>query len=208
MQNIITNEEKRGPARRRGPTFEIVPARRQDMDLVADFVRSSAHWYRPFVDEKDMGQHEVDETWADENFELRDFYIGSAGDEAVGTISLQYFGDYAYLGYIYLDVDHVGNGYGQRLMRFAEAKARARGMKGMILIAHPQATWAKRAYLKYGFEIIATDKQKVLEWQDGALRRYYEEGFELYMYRFADHQFPHEPSRAREQGRKKEIARG
>ncbi|MEZ4272009.1 MAG: GNAT family N-acetyltransferase [Myxococcota bacterium] len=167
-------------------TLEIRPARREDMGLVADFVRSSAHWYQPIVDAKDMGQHAVDEKWAETNFARRDFYIGRAQGQAVGTISLQYFGSYAYLGYIYLNVEHVGKGYGQRLMRFAQSLAQKRGMQGMALIGHPQAAWAKRAYLKYGFDIVASDKQDVLAWQDGVLKPYYEEDFELYLYRFAE----------------------
>lgn len=167
---------------RRVGALTIEPARREQMSMIANFVRSSAEWYRPIVDDKDMGEHDVGEKWAEKNFRLRDFYIGTTADgEAVGTISLQYFGEYAYLGYIYLDVAHVGKGYGQDLMRFAQDVARRRGVRGLSLIAHPEATWAKRAYLKFGFEIVARDKQRVLAWQGGALRPYYEEGFELYV---------------------------
>lgn len=165
------------------PLLKIRAAMRDDMGTIADFVRSSAEWYRPIVDEKDMAEHEVDAAWADENFKKRDFYVGFTEEgEAVGTISLQYFGDYAYLGYIYLDVKHVGKGFGQTLMSFAEKTARAAGMCGMALIAHPEAKWASKAYLKYGFEIVETDKDAVLDWNDGVLRHYYEEDFELYLY--------------------------
>lgn len=167
-------------------TFDVVPARREDMSRIADFVRSSAEWYRPLVDEKDMAEHDVDDSWAEENYKKRDFYIGKVDGTPIGTISLQSFGDYAYLGYIYLDVDHVGNGYGQQLMNFAESIVRRKGLRGMALIAHPDATWAKRAYLKYGFRVAASDKQDVLAWQDGVLRSYYEEGFELYLYDLAN----------------------
>jgi GNAT superfamily N-acetyltransferase len=153
------------------------------MDRVADFVRSSAEWYREIVDTRDMREHDVDDNWATINFARRDFYLGFAGETPVGTISLQYFGDYAYLGYIYLDVAHVGKGYGHTLMRFAEETSRRRGMKGMALIAHPHATWAKKAYLKYGFEIAERQRERVVAWNAGALRPYYEQGFELYLYR-------------------------
>lgn len=156
------------------------------MPAIADFVRSSADWYRDIVDEKDMAEHEVDDQWAEENFKRRDFYIGKADGQPVGTISLQTFGDYAYLGYIYLDVEHVGNGYGRQLMQFAEEVARERGLRGMALIAHPEAAWARRAYLKYGFRIAASDKDDVLAWQDGVLRQYYEQAFELYLYDFTN----------------------
>ena len=173
-------------ARARAGSFEIIPARYDDMPLVADFVRSSADWYRSIVDEKDMGEHAVDDNWAAVNYRRRDFYIGYDGAEPVGTISLQYLGLYAYLGYVYLDVRHVGKGYGQRLLRFAERTSRARGMRAMALIGHPKASWAKRAYLKYGFKVIETQKERVLCWQNGALRPYYEENFELYVYTFND----------------------
>jgi GNAT superfamily N-acetyltransferase len=165
--------------------LSIRPATLEDMKLVASFVRSSADWYRPIVSEKDMAEHAVDDAWARKNFARRDFYVGTIGKGAIGTISLQYFRRYAYLGYIYLDVAHVGKGYGHRLMDFAQGVAKQHDVRGMALIAHPEATWAKKAYLKYGFEIVETDKEHVLAWEDGALRPYYEEGFELYLYEFA-----------------------
>ena len=67
-------------------------------------------WYRPILNPEDMDEHDVDDKWAVRNYKLRDFYLGVEGDTPVGTISLQYFGGYAYLGYIYLDVQHVGKG--------------------------------------------------------------------------------------------------
>ncbi len=165
--------------------FEVVPARWEDMEKIADFLRSTADWYRPIIDEKDMAEHAVDEKWAEINFERRDFYLGVVDGEAVGTVSLQYFREFAYIGYIYLDAEHVGKGYGQRLMRFAESVARRNEAESIVLLAHPDANWAKRAYLKYGFNIIESAKADVLAWQEGALKPYYEEGFELYEYDLA-----------------------
>ncbi len=166
--------------------LKIRPAERHEMSLVADFVRSSADWYRQIVDEDDMGEHDVDDKWAEVNFARRDFYIGGADGEPVGTISIQYLGDWAYLGYIYLDVAHVGKGYGRKLIEFAEQETRRHGARGMCLIAHPEATWAKKAYLKYGFQIVERDREKILAWNDGCLKPYYEEGFELYHFAFDD----------------------
>lgn len=54
----------------------------------------------------------------------------------------------------------------------------------MVLIAHPQAAWATKAYVKYGFKKIASNKREVISWKEGALQSYYEEGFELYEYSF------------------------
>jgi len=168
------------------PQLQILPAQREDMDMIAGFVRSTAEWYRPFLDEKDMAEHDVDDTWGEVNFRRRDFYVGYHEGKAVGTISLQYFGRHAYLGYIYLDSKQVGHGFGQQLMKFAERVARKMGMVDMILIAHPEAAWAKKAYLKYGFEIIHKDREDILNWEDGVMRPYYEEGFELYRFEFSD----------------------
>ncbi len=170
--------------RRTKEQFKVVPARWEDMKKVANFLRSTAHWYQPIVEQKDMSEHAVDNQWAAKNFQRRDFYLGVVEGEAIGTISLQYFNKMAYVGYIYLDAEHVGNGYGQKLMKFAESKAQSKGMKGLALLAHPEATWAKRAYLKYGFEIVASDKADVLAWQNGVLKPYYEEDFELYHFDF------------------------
>ena len=79
---------------------------------------------------------------------------------------------------------------------FAERVARKMGMVDMILIAHPEATWARKAYLKYGFEIIESAREKILAWEGGCLKPYYEEGFELYRYEFdvARHYTPEEIS--------------
>ena len=167
-------------------TFEIRPARREEMGLVASFVRSSAEWYRPFVDEDDMDEHEVGPEWEARNFELREFFIGCVDGRAVGTISMQTFGEWVYLGYIYLDVEHVGKGYGHQLMTFARRAAERAGFRGLALIAHPEATWATRAYEKFGFECVANTPADVLAWQDGALASYYEQDFDLYLYEF-DH---------------------
>jgi len=160
----------------------ICPAKRSDMHHVKRFINSTAEWYREFVDPSDMTEHAVDEQWAEENYELRDFYIGHVAGEPVGTVSLQYFNDYAYLGYVYLDKSQVGKGFGHRLLNHARDMARQQGMRGMALIAHPAATWARKAYLKYGFKISERKKERILAWQNGALRPHYEQGFELYTY--------------------------
>lgn len=163
-------------------SLDIRPAGREDMPRIAEFVRSSADWYREIVSDDDMSEHDVDKNWERKNFQMRDFYIGSVDGEAIGTISLQYFDDVAYLGYIYLDVRHVGKGYGHELMAFAEEIAKERGMNRLALIAHPDATWARNAYLKYGFEIVETKESRVKKWHGGVLEPHYERGFELYVY--------------------------
>lgn len=163
--------------------LDIRPATWEHAPAIIEIVRSSASWYEEFVDPEDLDEHYVDESWARENFEKRDFFVGLLDGQVAGTISLQPAGDDAtYLGYIYLHTDHVGNGYGGDLMDFARDESRRRGRSQMVLIAHPEAEWARRAYLKYGFEIIAETRDDVLAWNDGWLESYYEEGFQLYRY--------------------------
>ena len=168
----------------------IQRATREDMPKVAQLIGSSSEWYRDFVHEEDMSEHQPDEAWQERNFAIREFYLGYADGEPVGTISIQYVGEYAYLGYIYLDVSQVGRGFGKQLMNFAASRVRAKGLKGLCLIAHPEAKWATKAYRKFGFTRIARDRDAVLRWNGGFLRDFYEEGFELYVLNFAPERAP------------------
>jgi len=162
----------------------IEPADWSDAPAVIEIIRSSATWYEDIVEPEDLSEHFVDRSWARENFQKREFYVGKIDGKVAGTISLQEVGDdFLYLGYVYLHTDYVGNGYGADLLDFALRELKRRDRQAMILIAHPEAEWARRAYLKYGFEIVARDRQTVLNWNGGWLEPYYEEGFELYEYR-------------------------
>ncbi len=152
------------------------------MPKIAEFIRSSASWYEKFVDPKDLAEHHVGQKWIDDNYFRRDFYIGYHQREPVGTISYQNMGEFAYLGYIYLDANQVGKGFGHQLMDHAQKIAIQKQKKGMILIAHPKAHWAIKAYEKYGFRCIATQKNDVIGFQNGCLKNYYEEGFYLFKF--------------------------
>ena len=123
----------------------VDPALPDDMNDISDMIRSSRNWYREFIDPDDMSEHDPDEAWEEKNYELRDFYLGKVGDEPVGTVSLQYTGDYAYVGYLYLYTSHVGNGYGGDLLDFAARTAAREGRKAIVLLCHPEAVWAVKA---------------------------------------------------------------
>jgi GNAT superfamily N-acetyltransferase len=156
----------------------------RDMHKIADIIRSSASWYEPFLEEKDMKEHDVGPEWIKENFEKRHFYLAETPDEKkeVGTVSMQFFGKQTYLGYVYLKADETGKGYGKKLIEFAKEHSKDRGQESMILIAHPEATWATRAYKKFGFKKKCEKREEVLSYKDGLLEPYYEEGFHLYEY--------------------------
>jgi RimJ/RimL family protein N-acetyltransferase len=154
-----------------------------DMPKIARFISSSASWYEPFLDPKDMEEHQVGHQWIRENYEKRDFYIAKTPKEEIGTISTQFFGDVAYLGYIYLDTKQAGKGYGPKLIDHAKAICLSKpGVNKMCLIAHPEARWAVKAYKRYGFKRILTRKEDILKYNGGFLKGYYEEGFHLYEY--------------------------
>ncbi len=165
-------------------SLAIRPAQWDDMENIANFVRSTAEWYRPLSNEKDMAEHSVDENWKEVNFQARDFYVGYDGDTPIGTLSLQYFGDYAYIGYLYLDASCVGKGYGKQFMQFAEKTALKKGLKGLFLISHPEAHWAVKAYEKFGFVATYTEKEDILKWNNTCLETYYEENFHIFIYDF------------------------
>ncbi|PIQ28674.1 hypothetical protein COW36_12120 [bacterium (Candidatus Blackallbacteria) CG17_big_fil_post_rev_8_21_14_2_50_48_46] len=165
--------------------LQIKAARREDMPLVAQMIRASADWYAEFVDPEDLNEHYVDENWQTRNFIKRDFYLGyNEKNQPIGTLSLQYFNNYAYIGYLYLDTSEVGKGYGHTLMNFARRQALQKDMEGLCLIAHPEAVWAVKAYEKFGFECLHTEEKQILSWNQEALKGYYESGFHLYHYPF------------------------
>ncbi|GAB4116523.1 MAG: hypothetical protein Tsb0027_08050 [Wenzhouxiangellaceae bacterium] len=165
------------------PQLTISPAKLEHMEDVVDIISSSAEWYEGFVDPEDMTEHHVDAQWARENFGKRDFYVARVNDEIVGTITMQDVNEaYVYLGYVYLHTDHVGQGYGGMKLDWAADEARRRGKKAMVLIAHPEAEWAIRAYEKFGFRRVFTEKKDILNWCDGWMKPYYEEGFHFYQY--------------------------
>ncbi|WP_133130191.1 bifunctional helix-turn-helix transcriptional regulator/GNAT family N-acetyltransferase [Legionella yabuuchiae] len=155
-----------------------------DEHHISRFINSSFDWYARIIDEKDVSDHAVDDSWVRKNMRQREFYIAETEGKPVGTVSLQYFGEYAYLGYVFIDANEVGKGFGRKLLKFAEQEAKHRGMKGMALIAHPQARWAIKAYQKFGFKLKYRNKEDILAWNNGALKSYYEEFFMLFLYHF------------------------
>ena len=152
------------------------------MNDVADILRSTADWYEPIVEPEDMDQHDVGPEWAADNYAKREFHVGCVQDKVIGCVSLQDTGESIYLGYVYVHADEVGQGHGKKLLNFAEEEARRRGKESMVLIAHPEATWAIKAYERFGFERIADGDDDVLAWNDGWLEPYHEKGFHLFEY--------------------------
>jgi GNAT superfamily N-acetyltransferase len=160
--------------------LDIKPAKPYEMPIAADIVRSSAKWYLPFIHERDRGQHIVSQTWGETEFARRQFYIGRNNDVPVGIVSTQSVDNLFYIGYLYLYADQVGRGFGPQLLNHARDIALQEKKRGMLLMVHPKATWAINAYIRYGFECVATTRKQVLDWHHGWLKPYYEEDFQMY----------------------------
>jgi len=168
------------------PRTRIRKTVESDGDAIADILRSSADWYESFVDEDDMDQHAVADTWFAENFEEREFWTLERGGEVAGVLTIQDAGRDLYLGYVYVHVDHVGAGLGRKLLEHARRLGWQRGKENLVLLVHPEANWAIRAYEKFGFEPHLTTDEDVLAWNGGWLTDYHESGFHLYRFPLQD----------------------
>lgn len=177
-------EEKALPASREQATLTIRRATDDDKAYIIHVINSSLAWYTSLIDKNDLGDHAVNDAWAMQNMADREFFIAESEGCAVGTLSMQFFNDYAYLGYVFIDAQEVGKGFGRKLLEFAELEAKKHNMKGLALLAHPQASWAIKAYQKFGFKLICRDKKDILAWNQGVLKPYYEEFFMLFLYHF------------------------
>lgn len=154
-----------------------------DVEPIVEILQSTTEWYEPFTDPEDLAaSHDVDAAWARENMKKREFWSAVIDGEVVGILTLQDAGDVLYLGYVYVHRDHVGKRIGRRLLDHASAEVKRRDKDGMVLIAHPEAEWAVRAYAKYGFDCIAETDEEVCAWNDGWLEGYHERGFHLWQW--------------------------
>ena len=153
-----------------------------DMDLIAEMIRSTAHWYESIVETKEYPKHFPDEAWKTRNFQLRDFYVAETPEGPVGAISLQYFDTYAYLGYCNLFEDACGEGNGEKMLAFAATLALLSQCDHLIMLCHPDADWAVKAIERFGFHQITNSKDEVLSFENGVMKPYYEEGFQLFQF--------------------------
>ncbi len=124
--------------------------------------------------------------WFAANLARRDMAVLELGREVVGVLTTEDTGTDLYLGYVYLHTDWVGHGLGRVLLDHARRAARRAGRTGLVLLCHPDATWAVRAYEKYGFTCIARAREAVRSWNQGWLGDRYEEGFALFRYALDD----------------------
>ncbi len=155
--------------------FTVVRANMDFMGEVRACINSNYEMYAPIVDPQDLGEHRVDETWAEKNYRIREFFVARAGGQTVGTASFQKLGTFAYIGYFYIKSPFHGKGYGRALMNFMEMYAKTREITDLRLFTNAKATWALEFYQKMGFSIITTEKEEILSLEGGILQPFYEQ---------------------------------
>ncbi|MFX0101526.1 MAG: GNAT family N-acetyltransferase [Candidatus Hodarchaeota archaeon] len=157
--------------------FLVVRASKSLMHEVRECINSNYDKYKDIVSEKDRSEHQVDEEWAERNFEIREFYLGRDSDKKkyVGMGSFQDLGKFAYVGYFYVKPEFQRQNYGRSIMNFLEMRAMSKNINDLMLFANNKADWAIKFYEKLGFEIISKDKEEILSIEKGVFKPFYEE---------------------------------
>lgn len=155
--------------------FTVFRASIQFMDNVIECLNSNADLYKTIVDPKDWLEHLVDKTWAERNFKIREFYLARDQGQYVGMASYQKLGSFAYIGYFYINRAWHRKGYGKALMNFMEMRTLTDNLVDLRLFCNPRSTWALNFYQKVGFQILETEKAKILAMDNGVMEPFYEE---------------------------------
>jgi len=146
------------------------------MPTVAEIIRSNFDLYKDFISQKDISEYLVDQNWIERNYNLREFYLLKYQTEFFGTFSFQKLNEYAYIGYFFIKNGYHRRGFGSFILKYIEIKARTENLNKIILLVHPEAYFAVNFYKKHNFGIIETNKKRILEFENGLLKDFYEEG--------------------------------
>ena len=156
--------------------FTMVRASLELMDEVRECINSNYDLYKNIVDERDLGEHQVTQKWAERNIKIREFYLARHNGKYVGTASYQNLQDkFAYVGYFYIKRKHQGKGLGTAMMNFIEMRTIKDDLDQVYLFAQPKAHWAGSFYNKLGFKIDASDKDEILAIENGIFEPFYEQ---------------------------------
>ena len=146
------------------------------MDEVRECINSNYDLYKDIVEEKDLSEHMVSQEWAERNFKIREFYLARKDGKYVGATSYQNLNDkLAYVGYFYIKRQHQGKGLGSAMMNFVQMRTLKDDLDQLYLFAQPDAHWAGAFYHKLGFKIASSDKEQILDIENGVFEPFYEE---------------------------------
>ncbi|HMF33339.1 MAG TPA: GNAT family N-acetyltransferase [Candidatus Lokiarchaeia archaeon] len=157
--------------------FSVIRASQSLMGDVRACINTNYDLYEPIVDPVDLQEHFVDEAWAERNFAIREFYLGRDSDlgRFVDMASYQNLGEFAYIGYFYVQREFQRQGYGRAMMGFLEMRAKYDNLSDLRLFCHPKSTWACEFYTACGFHVLTADKGEIIALNDGVMAPFYEQ---------------------------------
>ena len=142
--------------------FSIIRASQNLMPEVVKILNSTSFLFKDlFSDPADLQEHHVDEAWIVRNFPKREFFLARVDGEYVGFISYQNLQTYAYIGYLYIRNGFFRRGFGRNLMNFVEMRAKLDKLPEIWLFVNNHANWARQAYDRMCFEIMATTAEDI-----------------------------------------------
>ncbi len=155
--------------------FSVIRASRTLMGEVKEIINSNFYLYKDIiVHPEDISEHQVDDTWVEKNFPMREFYLARDQGEYVGTVSYQKLGTFAYIGYLFIKKGYHRQGYGKRLIQFLHMRLYQDSILDLRLFSNNKAKWAIDAYLKMGFTILASDETEICALDGGVMQPFYE----------------------------------
>ena len=146
------------------------------MNEVREILNGNYYLYKDIIENPvDLKEHYVDQSWVDNNFQKREFYLARDEGKYVGFASYQNLGKFGYIGYLYIKKGFHRKNYGRGLMNFLEMRCMQDNIRSLRLLTNQKATWANDAYLSMGFKIISKDKEEIFSMDDGVMKEFYEE---------------------------------
>ena len=134
--------------------------------------RSDADYHEAFPIIHQLLPHLDMQTYAQRIFVARAtgyrVFVAEIGDKMIGMIGLisnhnLHDGFTTYIEHVAIDEDYQGNGYGTKLIKFAEKRAREEGCKLIELDTDIDAKHIEKLYAKNGYVVVGKYHQKNID---------------------------------------------
>ncbi len=159
-------------AKTKPATAKVKKVKKPEKSLTIREARSDADYHKTFPIIKQLLPHLDMQVYAQRMFVARAtgyrVFVGVLGKEIVGMIGLisnhnLHDGFTTYIEHVVIDEAHQGNGYGTKLIQFAEQRAREEGCKLIELDTDIGAEAAEMLYAKNGYVIVGKYYQKNID---------------------------------------------
>ncbi|WP_457558730.1 GNAT family N-acetyltransferase [Candidatus Harpocratesius sp.] len=152
----------------------IVRAGTELIPEIVEILNSNAPLYRNIIHDASCSDEiDVDQAWAEKNFQFREFFIlrDNGAYQAFATYQKMEF--FSYIGYFFVRYDQHRKNYGQSLMSFLEFQTMRDSLSEIRLFVHKQAKWALKFYKKQGFTVISCNKNEIITMDKGIMEPFY-----------------------------------